>query len=144
MRAADRRCSADGFWRQSSLAHLAVAALDSVRARVRPRAHDPVEHPVQEGVRLSHCKRQRPGDPNPPPSPIRRSVPSQRRARAVSDGDFHYIVEVSRLEQFRGEADYNRFFTFTEDGAREEVDVAISFCDRPRRFLDEHGWRMES
>jgi uncharacterized protein (UPF0332 family) len=52
--------------------------------------------------------------------------------------------ELSRLEQFRGEADYNRFFMFTAEGAREEVDVAISFCERARRFLDEHGWHMDS
>ncbi len=29
---------------------------------------------------------------------------------------------------------------FTEAGAREEVDVAVAFCERARRYLDSHGF----
>jgi uncharacterized protein (UPF0332 family) len=36
--------------------------------------------------------------------------------------------ELARLEQFRAEADYNRFFVFTPEGAAEEIAVAESFC----------------
>ena len=48
--------------------------------------------------------------------------------------------ELSRLEQFRGEADYNRFFVFTADGAAEEVAIAERFCEHTRSFLERGGW----
>ncbi len=45
--------------------------------------------------------------------------------------------ELSRLEQFRGEADYNRFFVFTERSATEELAVARTFCERAAAYLVE-------
>jgi len=57
----------------------------------------------------------------------------------------HYVVpgrlaperakDLARLEQFRGEADYNRFFVFTPDGAAEEVAAADRFCAAGRALL---------
>jgi uncharacterized protein len=48
--------------------------------------------------------------------------------------------ELSRLEQFRSEADYNRFFIFTPDSALEEVVVAERFCAELGAWLDAQGW----
>lgn len=48
--------------------------------------------------------------------------------------------ELSRLEQFRTEADYNRFFVFTEDSAREELQVAERFCGELDAWLSAGGW----
>lgn len=48
--------------------------------------------------------------------------------------------ELARLEQFRAEADYNRFFVLTEAGADEEVQVAERFCAELREWLDDNGW----
>lgn len=48
--------------------------------------------------------------------------------------------DLSRLEQFRAEADYNRFFVLTRDGAAEEVDVAVRFCAELRAWLAAQGW----
>ncbi len=47
---------------------------------------------------------------------------------------------LSRLQQFRGEADYNRFFEFTLDSAAEEVAVAESVCKIVRVWLRDQGW----
>lgn len=49
---------------------------------------------------------------------------------------------LSRLERFRGEADYNRFFVFTEQSAAEEVDVAQMFCESVARWLEQQGWAV--
>ncbi|GAC1361544.1 MAG: hypothetical protein NVS3B10_01710 [Polyangiales bacterium] len=43
--------------------------------------------------------------------------------------------ELARLEQFRAEADYNRFFVFTREGAEEEVAAADRFCAAARALL---------
>jgi uncharacterized protein (UPF0332 family) len=48
--------------------------------------------------------------------------------------------ELARLEQFRAEADYNRFFVFTVEGAAEEIAVAESFCAAARLLLAAGGW----
>jgi hypothetical protein len=48
--------------------------------------------------------------------------------------------EFSRLEQFRTEADYNRFFVLTPEGAAEEVEVAGRFCAELRAWLASKGW----
>lgn len=48
--------------------------------------------------------------------------------------------EFSRLEQFRTEADYNRFFVLTPEGAAEEIDVALRLCGELRGFLTSAGW----
>lgn len=48
--------------------------------------------------------------------------------------------ELSRLEQFRSEADYNRFFVFDEASAQEEVEVAQSFCAEIESWLSMGGW----
>lgn len=48
--------------------------------------------------------------------------------------------DLSRLEQFRNEADYNRFFVFSSEGAAEEVEVAERFCDAVRHWLADNGW----
>ncbi|HEX4338319.1 MAG TPA: HEPN domain-containing protein [Polyangiaceae bacterium] len=48
--------------------------------------------------------------------------------------------EFARLEQFRTEADYNRFFVFTLEGATEEVEVAERFCEAARAWLLSNGW----
>jgi uncharacterized protein (UPF0332 family) len=48
-----------------------------------------------------------------------------------------HAKELARLEQFRGEADYNRFFVFTAEGAAEEVCAADRFCAAGRRLLEE-------
>ncbi len=48
--------------------------------------------------------------------------------------------DLARLEQFRNEADYNRFFVLTHEGAAEELAVAVRFCDELRRWLTTHGW----
>jgi hypothetical protein len=48
-----------------------------------------------------------------------------------------HAKELARLEQFRGEADYNRFFVFTYEGAAEEVATADRFCAAGRRLLEE-------
>lgn len=47
---------------------------------------------------------------------------------------------LSRLEQFRGEADYNRFFIFTGESAREEIEVAESVCAAVTQVLQASGW----
>lgn len=44
--------------------------------------------------------------------------------------------EFSRLEQFRSEADYNRFFVFTEPSAAEEVEAARRFCASVSELLE--------
>jgi uncharacterized protein (UPF0332 family) len=44
--------------------------------------------------------------------------------------------DLSRLEQFRGEADYNRFFVFAPASAAEEVDVARRFCASASELLE--------
>ena len=44
--------------------------------------------------------------------------------------------DLSRLEQFRGEADYNRFFVFTEPSAADEVQVARRFCASVAELLE--------
>ncbi len=51
-----------------------------------------------------------------------------------------HAKELARLEQFRTEADYNRFFVFTAEGAAEEVAVAESFCAAGRSLLAAGGW----
>lgn len=48
--------------------------------------------------------------------------------------------ELSRLEQFRTEADYNRFFVFDAEGASTEVEVAERFCGAIRDLLSSGGW----
>jgi uncharacterized protein (UPF0332 family) len=48
--------------------------------------------------------------------------------------------ELARLEQFRAEADYNRFFVFTAEGAAEEVAAADRFCSAGRALLASGGW----
>jgi uncharacterized protein (UPF0332 family) len=48
--------------------------------------------------------------------------------------------ELARLEQFRAEADYNRFFVFTPEGAAEEIAVAGSFCAAGRSLLAAGSW----
>ncbi|MDX2052089.1 MAG: HEPN domain-containing protein [Polyangiaceae bacterium] len=47
---------------------------------------------------------------------------------------------LSRLEQFRGEADYNRFFVFTAESASEELEVAQKCCSSIELLLHEGGW----
>jgi hypothetical protein len=47
---------------------------------------------------------------------------------------------LSRLEQFRGEADYNRFFVFTRQGATEEVELASEFCTAIEAWLKQEHW----
>jgi uncharacterized protein (UPF0332 family) len=51
-----------------------------------------------------------------------------------------HAKELARLEQFRTEADCNRFFVFTQEGAAEEVAVAESFCATGRALLSAGGW----
>jgi uncharacterized protein (UPF0332 family) len=51
-----------------------------------------------------------------------------------------HAKELARLEQFRTEADYNRFFIFTPEGAAEEVAVAESFCAAGRDLLTAGSW----
>lgn len=51
-----------------------------------------------------------------------------------------HAKELARLEQFRSEADYNRFFVFTHEGAAEEVAVADRFCAACRALLEKDGW----
>jgi uncharacterized protein (UPF0332 family) len=48
--------------------------------------------------------------------------------------------DLSRLEQFRTEADYNRFFVFDDAGAAAEVEVAGRFCGALRDLLLTDGW----
>lgn len=48
--------------------------------------------------------------------------------------------DLSRLEQFRTEADYNRFFAMSAEGAGEELGVADRFRDAAREYLAAHGW----
>jgi hypothetical protein len=48
--------------------------------------------------------------------------------------------ELARLEQFRAEADYNRFFVFSPEGASEEIAVAESFCAAGCSLLATGGW----
>ena len=48
--------------------------------------------------------------------------------------------ELARLEQFRGEADYNRFFVLPPEGAAEEVVVADRFVEALRSVLEHGGW----
>ena len=48
--------------------------------------------------------------------------------------------DLARLAQFRGEADYNRFFMLTEEGAAAEVLVARRFCHDARALLEREGW----
>ncbi|MDP9152570.1 MAG: HEPN domain-containing protein [Myxococcota bacterium] len=51
-----------------------------------------------------------------------------------------HAKELTRLEQFRNEADYNRFFVFTGEGASEEVAAADRFCAAGRSVLASGGW----
>jgi len=51
-----------------------------------------------------------------------------------------HAKELARLEQFREEADYNRFFVFTPEGAAEEVAVADHFCSAGRALLAPGEW----
>jgi uncharacterized protein (UPF0332 family) len=51
-----------------------------------------------------------------------------------------HAKELARLEQFRAEADYNRFFVFTTEGAAEEVAAADRFCSAGRALLASGGW----
>jgi len=51
-----------------------------------------------------------------------------------------HAKELARLEQFRTEADYNRFFVFTAEGAAEEVAAADRFCAAGRALLVAGGW----
>jgi hypothetical protein len=51
-----------------------------------------------------------------------------------------HAKELARLEQFRTEADYNRFFVFTAEGAEEEVAVADRFCSAGRALLASGEW----
>jgi uncharacterized protein (UPF0332 family) len=47
---------------------------------------------------------------------------------------------LSRLQQFRGEADYNRFFVFTEASAKEELAIAEKLCADLLEWLNAEGW----
>ena len=77
-------------------------------------------------------------------------IDPQTHACVSSMLGMHFIVpgrlapahakELSRLEQFRGEADYNRFFVFTVEGAAEEVAVADRFFAAGRSLLMADGW----
>ena len=51
---------------------------------------------------------------------------------------------LARLEQFRCQADYNRFFVLTPEGAREEIEVAEDFCTRVGDWLSKQGWLTSS
>lgn len=51
-----------------------------------------------------------------------------------------HAKELTRLEQFRNEADCNRFFVFTAEGAAEEVAAADRFCGAGRSLLASGGW----
>jgi uncharacterized protein (UPF0332 family) len=51
-----------------------------------------------------------------------------------------HAKDLARLEQFRTEADYNRFFVFTVEGAAEEVGVADRFCAAGRALLLAGQW----
>ena len=80
---------------------------------------------------------------------LTRGVEPQTHAGVSSMLGLHFIApgrmsprhakELTRLEQFRGEADYNRFFVFTHEGAAEEVAVAVSFCAAGRALLGEEA-----
>jgi uncharacterized protein (UPF0332 family) len=48
--------------------------------------------------------------------------------------------ELARLEQFRTEADYNRFFVFTPESALEELQIAERFCAELGAWLAAAGW----
>jgi uncharacterized protein len=77
-------------------------------------------------------------------------VEPQSHAGVSSMLGLHFVVpgrlgaehakELSRLEQFRVEADYNRFFVFSPDGAAEEVAVAARFCSAGESLLAAAGW----
>lgn len=51
-----------------------------------------------------------------------------------------HAKQLARLEQFRGEADYNRFFVFTAEGAAEEIEIADRFCAAVQALLAAGGW----
>lgn len=48
--------------------------------------------------------------------------------------------DLARLEQFRSEADYNRFFVLSPEGAAEEAAVADRFRAAARDYLQGGGW----
>jgi uncharacterized protein (UPF0332 family) len=48
--------------------------------------------------------------------------------------------DLARLEQFRTEADYNRFFVLNAEGAEEEIAVAERFATDARALLQAGGW----
>lgn len=74
----------------------------------------------------------------------------QTHRGAISLLGQHFIVpgrlppergkELARLEQFRAEADYNRFFVFTAEGASEELAVAERYSAAIRQLLHAGGW----
>jgi len=77
-------------------------------------------------------------------------VEPQTHAGVSSMLGMHFVVpgrlaaehakELARLEQFRTEADYNRFFVFTAEGAGEEIRVADRFCSAGRALLEAGRW----
>jgi uncharacterized protein (UPF0332 family) len=77
-------------------------------------------------------------------------VEPQTHAGVSSMLGMHFVVpgrlaaehakELARLEQFRTEADYNRFFVFTTEGAAEEIGVADRFCSAGRALLEAARW----
>lgn len=48
--------------------------------------------------------------------------------------------DLARLEQFRSEADYNRFFVLSPEGAAEEAAVADRFRAAARAYLQDGAW----
>ncbi|MCK6533820.1 MAG: HEPN domain-containing protein [Polyangiaceae bacterium] len=48
--------------------------------------------------------------------------------------------DLARLEQFRSEADYNRFFVLSPEGAAEEAAVADRFRAAARAYLKDGAW----
>jgi uncharacterized protein (UPF0332 family) len=77
-------------------------------------------------------------------------VEPQTHAGVSSMLGMHFVVpgrlsadrakDLARLEQFRAEADYNRFFVFTTEGAAEEIAAADRFCAAGRSLLAAGGW----
>lgn len=60
----------------------------------------------------------------------------------VSPGvlDRRFARSLSRMQKFREEADYNRFFSFGETEATEELEAAASFLTEARQVLAAGGW----